>query len=222
MNLDTVTIDRTEAREAYANYARAAKRERDEQARREMEQISAAYKAAMKEGVDLIALTPTIKRGGSTIKVREGGWKAGNYLLPSIAVCRASARFCFTLGVDQRGGIRFSDRLRFAPSYRAGIVDLDTAFDIPSDFKGEQLGSYTSESWSAQVPIVPPEHRPARGINNLFVLWEVDEWVWKRDPAPSRDPALLRHVGGDVYAVLAQWDLTDLERLVLSGRTIDS
>lgn len=32
------------------------------------------------------------------------------------------------------------------------------------------------------------------------------------------DPALLKHIGGDLYAVLATWDLTELERSVLGGR----
>jgi hypothetical protein len=35
-----------------------------------------------------------------------------------------------------------------------------------------------------------------------------------------RDPALLRHVRGDLWAVLATWDLTELERLVLTQRAV--
>jgi hypothetical protein len=35
---------------------------------------------------------------------------------------------------------------------------------------------------------------------------------------PPEDPALLKHIGGDLYAVLAVWNLTELERAVLSGR----
>ena len=35
-----------------------------------------------------------------------------------------------------------------------------------------------------------------------------------------RDPALLRHVRGDLWAVLSVWDLTDLERMVLSQRRL--
>ena len=41
-------------------------------------------------------------------------------------------------------------------------------------------------------------------------------------PRPPGDPALLRHVGGDVYAVEAVWELTELEKLVLSGRSRDA
>jgi hypothetical protein len=42
----------------------------------------------------------------------------------------------------------------------------------------------------------------------------VEEWT----RVPPRDPALLRHIRGDLWVVLAVWDLTDLERLVLSQR----
>jgi hypothetical protein len=52
------------------------------------------------------------------------------------------------------------------------------------------------------------------------VLWEVEEWTWRTTPRPPGDPALLRHVGGDIYAVEAIWDLTPLEQLVLSGRPV--
>ena len=32
---------------------------------------------------------------------------------------------------------------------------------------------------------------------------------------PPRDPALLRNITGTLYAVLAVWDLTEVERAVL-------
>jgi hypothetical protein len=37
---------------------------------------------------------------------------------------------------------------------------------------------------------------------------------------PARDPALLRHIRGDLWAVLAVWDLTELERAVLGQRSV--
>jgi hypothetical protein len=39
-------------------------------------------------------------------------------------------------------------------------------------------------------------------------------------PRPPGDPALLRPIGGDLYAVEAVWDLTELEQLVLSQRRL--
>src|SRR5215831_21256773 len=65
------------------------------------------------------------------------------------------------------------------------------------------------------VPHVPPRCRPKRGRIGMFhVLWEVEEW----NLVPPVDPALLRHLRGDLWTVLATWELTDLERAVLSAR----
>lgn len=74
----------------------------------------------------------------------------------------------------------------------------------------------------ALVPMVPADVRDQVGrcnLRNLFVLWEVEQWADRSiRPQPDRDPYLLKHVGGDLYAVLAEWDLTDLERAVMAGR----
>jgi hypothetical protein len=70
------------------------------------------------------------------------------------------------------------------------------------------------------VPVVPPKHRPARGMGDRLVLWEVENWTWRSTPRPPGDPALLRPIGGDLYAVEAVWDLTELEQLVLSQRRL--
>lgn len=62
------------------------------------------------------------------------------------------------------------------------------------------------------VPHIPPALRPARKLENYHILWEAD---WQQDP--PRDPMLLKRLAGTFYAVLAVWDLTDLERAVLNG-----
>ena len=61
------------------------------------------------------------------------------------------------------------------------------------------------------VPIIPPEFRPAPALSNYHILWEVEEWRI----TPPRDPMLLKHLGGPLYAVLAVWDLTEVERMVI-------
>lgn len=75
----------------------------------------------------------------------------------------------------------------------------------------------------ALVPMVPPRALDAiGGTSNLrhhLVLWEVDQWADERIGArPDRDPLLLRVLHGDLCAVVAAWDLTDLERAVMAGR----
>ena len=99
------------------------------------------------------------------------------------------------------------------------MLRLDTQLELPAGFTaGERSIHERWAAWMAMVPIVPPAHRPARGLGDRLVLWEADDWTWSTVPAPPGDPALLRHIGGDLYAVEATWNLTELERLVLSGR----
>ena len=111
MNLESVTIPRAGAREAAAEYRRAAKSlpEGSEQ-RREFEQIARAYRVAAKEEVPLIALTPTIAAGGTrqgTVVFGKGqSWERREQnLLPNLAACRASAAFCYTRGVRADGSL---------------------------------------------------------------------------------------------------------------------
>lgn len=67
----------------------------------------------------------------------------------------------------------------------------------------------------AIVPNIPPRLRPKRGLHLYTILWEAE---WAIDPVPPVDPALLRHLRGDLYVLCGTWDLTDLERAVLAGR----
>lgn len=68
-------------------------------------------------------------------------------------------------------------------------------------------------SMTAAVPPVPAEFRPVGSLAPFHILWEAE---WR--PVAPRDPILLKRIGGYLYAVLAQWDLTELERAVLGAR----
>ena len=71
----------------------------------------------------------------------------------------------------------------------------------------------------ALVPLVPADVRPSGQLRNYFILWEVEQWSDRRIGAkPDIDPYLLRHLAGDLYVVEAEWDLTELERAIMSGR----
>jgi hypothetical protein len=225
MNLQTVEIPRAQAREAAAEYTRAAKRMASGPARTEFEEIARAYRLAARDETPMIALTPTIVKGGTCVRTVISGTNRRNYLLPNLAACRADAAFVYTLGIQRDGKIELIDSLHRRPNYRKGRLDLELGIELPSDFRaGETLASGNSwwkqSAWSAMVPIVPPKHRPAQAttLASYLVLWEVEEWAWTKVPQPPGDPALLRRVGGDIYAVIATWDLTELEKLVLTSR----
>lgn len=62
---------------------------------------------------------------------------------------------------------------------------------------------------TAKVPVVPPSKRPKACLDNYVVLWEAN---WEEAP---QDPYLLRRVTNDLFVVLAEWNLTDVERLMM-------
>jgi hypothetical protein len=234
MNLSTVEIPRAGAREAAAEYTRIARSTSDTRAKREFLDIARAYRAAARDDIPLIALTPTIEAGGTTVRThvdhvfREGHRveRRRHWLVPNLAVCTPHSAFVFTSGVQEDGAIEFVDSLGRDFRYRKGVIDLDTSFDLPQGFQAGSPGLSSGSRWHqdlhgcwrSMVPIVPPKHRPSHGFGLRLILWEADDWTWSTPPPPPRDPALLRPIGGDIYAVEATWDLTEIERLVLSGR----
>jgi hypothetical protein len=114
--------------------------------------------------------------------------------LPRIAINRADETDV-TLDAD-RNGLRFYNRQRAHP--------------ILISAQG-----YTPH-WNmrAVMPVIPPNLRPPFKLDNYHLLWEVQGWTPARRQ-PRADPALLKHIGGDLYAVLAIWDLTELESRIL-------
>lgn len=70
------------------------------------------------------------------------------------------------------------------------------------------------------IPMIPADVRPAQcDLSKSLILWEVEKWADQRlRSTPDRDPFLLKPIGGSLYAVIAQWDLTDLERSIMKRR----
>lgn len=160
---------------------------------KEDDQIMRAFRTAAK-GTPLIKLSEVIEAGGFDSKH-----------LPRLAVCRADFKWCEVSSSD--GRLVFHEwygRTSYAtaPMGKPKVITLA----VPS-------ASWRAPTSKAMVPIIPAHLRPIAALHNYTILWEA-EWSLT---AP-KDPALLKHVGGDLYAVLAIWDLTEIERAVLSGR----
>jgi hypothetical protein len=190
MKVETLKMDPNAAREAWRKYQSHVHHQSPADA-----EIAAIYKR-IAQGKTVIRALESIRNAG----VNEQG-------LPKLAIARADARSVFLNYRD--------DRVQFSPSdwyewnrrrlgKRARVVDLDWPGWVPVK------GRHTFE---AVVPIIPVHLRPKRGLANYHILWEA-EWT-KRYPV---DPYLLRRFGGDAWLVVAAWDLTDVERAVMSSR----
>lgn len=217
MNLTTVDMPRTEARRQFELYRRATRDSRDA----EDKAIAAGYKA-ISEGRAVLLLTPTMQAGGVDVVVsrpRTRHDRVKRVTVPRLAVCRANRKHAWTHGVALNGSLEIVGKREMSPQNRRDRMIFD-----PATFEkreGTEVGGWSdwNRPINALVPPVPPEHRPKDNIANYHVLWEA-EWSFAPGPPPG-DPALLKHIGGDLYAVHAVWDLTPLEQAVLAGRPLD-
>lgn len=200
MDVATIEMPVEEARAAYKDYAEAVKRKDPDPTD---EALMRGYKfLAEDEGRRLLKLTDTFTAAGFD----ERG-------LPRLAIMRAGTARCrvCTGAPGPRGSITFVGDNDFSRTrHRNRIV-------VPGVVPGEGPKVNTYDGWTALTPIVPPALRPKRGVTRYHILWEA-EWFVDRQAAPI-DPYLLRHLIGDLWAVIAAWNLTELERAVLVGRS---
>lgn len=70
----------------------------------------------------------------------------------------------------------------------------------------------------ARVPIVPAHIMPEGDLKNYYILFEVKEWSEPTKATFQKgDPYLLKRINQNAFAVLAEWDVTDVEAAILRG-----
>jgi hypothetical protein len=194
VNLPTIEVSEEEATAKLAEYQQAIRHERSA----EDEAIAQAYRAA-KRGLQVVQLSQAIAMG----EFFDSG-------LPRIAIVRADATECHVhwTGDDliYTDGPGWPRGTALVGRHTVRVPMRDVAIPAVRQWRRGQ----------APVPLIPPKHRPKRyRLHRCHILWEVDAW----NMVPARDPALLRHIRGDLWAVLAVWDLTELERAILGQRS---
>lgn len=167
-------------------------------------QTHRAYQAPHDE--EIAAIYKRIAQGRTVIRalasIRTAGLNTEG--LPKLAIARADQALCY---LHKRG-----TQVTFTPTRNYWPRSNDSkSKNVHVEWpEHPELKRHTHE---AIVPIIPVHLRPKRGIANYHILWEA-EWT-KRYPI---DPYLLRRFGGDAWLVVAAWDLTDVERAVMSSR----
>jgi hypothetical protein len=96
---------------------------------------------------------------------------------------------------------------RLSPVSRRHVRSKDRNFTIA--LPGMQSARRNGR---AQVPLIPVHLRPRKAIEKYHILWEA---AWTHYPV---DPYLLRRFGEDAWLVVAAWDLTPVERAVMSSK----
>lgn len=189
MQTETITMERGEAAKLYRKY-----REHRAWSKPIDQEIERIYHAIAKGKVIIRALE----------SIRAAGLGADGF--PKLAIARADAEVCF-VDMYVGGGARMATERwvngRTAHSRYVQFEDGTFANTIRRRFAAEAI-----------IPHIPPDIRPARGIENYHVLFEAK---WSK--IPPYDPMLLRRIGkGDTWLVVAAWDLTEIERAAMAGR----
>lgn len=205
MNLATIEMPVQEARKKFLEYREAVKgRHYEEDAA-----IMQGYRALAK-GKRLLRMSETIQSGGF-----DGRG------LPKLALAKADGPWkeprptdCFVrverLNASQRRVI-YSPKPLGQMAGNAGLKAGVSRFVVHVDEDITVPFGWTP--WQAIVPLVPPDLRP-KTLAPYHVLFEA---TWFQNARRIKgDPALVKHLGGDLWVVVATWDLTPLERAVLS------
>jgi len=197
MDLATLTMPKAEAAERLAEYEQQLAIERSP----EDEAIAMGYRA-LARGLPIIRMSQTIQAGGFF------GAGRPDQGFPRLAVGKADEVAC---------QVHWSGRSELTFFHGDWLVNRGAlvgkySVRVPGIERPARTSFYSGR---ALMPLIPPRHRPRPArLRHCHILWEVESW----DLIPPKDPALLRHIRGDLWAVLATWDLTDLERAVLAGR----
>lgn len=204
MEIATIEMNQYQARKKFLEY-RAACRERqtDEDAA-----IMAGYKA-LSQGRKILHIGEVLQEAGVNLHGQ-----------PRLAIVRADATNVHFQSYQWRTGRKETT---------GGITIGGHVFASSRDaFEDKRLSTHRvvipRESYPAMersikceavVPMIPPKFRPKGDLGNYYVLWDVK---WERK-APL-DPLLLKPISPMMYAIVAMWDLTPLERAIMAGGRI--
>lgn len=188
MQVEEITLAPARARELYRAYKthRYYSTPIDRECQRAYQLIA--------QGKMVIRAIESIKRAGLDDQGR-----------PRLAIARATADRAFWFPNHDRTGGRLSSN---DDSWRSRVSDLTFP---QGTWPAPKQSGWRSQ---AEMPVIPIDLRPRRGLANYHVLWEA-EW----GPMPPVDPFLLRRIGrADLWLVVAAWELTAVEQAAMATR----
>lgn len=219
MNIETITMNEKEALSQLRGYQdklrRGVKARLNDHMRKEYEDAISALKELGK-GHAILDIDEVIRNAPVDAKERPR-LAIGRADLKQIAITWEGNSTICNLSHAER---RYHWQNSVAESLRVSIdmrrehhYQKIASWDTTKTLRPAQLLGF------AMVPLIPPKIELKAKPENYHILWEVEEWADTEIGArPDRDPYLLRRINSTLFAVIAEWDLTDLERLVMKHR----
>lgn len=237
MNVEIIRMDKRLARVHYLDYRERVRKNRENrrkdlekkasEAGKALHQIRMEKSLIEREDEELLIAYRALTREQRIINVESALIKAGvdSKYLPRLAIGRADWETCYFwgshMGYSSQACVFAKDRWVSHRELRPASGDTKKHIHFRRDI-------FSSNTWNedwrkasrlpiypvkAVVPLVPAQFRPDGDLSDYHLLWEP---VW--EPVPPVDPILLKKISSKFYVVLAQWDLTEVERSVLTGR----
>ncbi len=194
MEISEIGMDKLTAREHFLRYRNLVRQRRVKERTKEDLALMRGFKA-LSMGKQVIDLFATMKKVGLDERMR-----------PKLAICQANALRVYYRHGDNGAGAFSIDTDFWRQRHRGRISFAEGTFSTAT------VGATRWRSLTALVPGVPAQLRPAALLSNYHILWE-PEW----EEEPPRDPILLKRIARYVFVVLAQWELSELERSMLRG-----
>lgn len=188
MNVEKIVVDRKKALELYRAY-----KTHQHYSEPIDHEIQRAYQL-IAQGRMVIKALESIQNAG----LNSDGW-------PKLALANALVKTCHC--ELSREGVAM-----FTKGGWGADRDRKNTFRVTGLRRAVPMKEWR-ENAQAMVPLVPIHLRPKRALGNYHILWEAE---WKR--VPPVDPMLLRRIGGDLWLVVAAWDLTEVERAAMATR----
>ncbi len=198
-----------QAKEEYTKYKDALKDRVDKQ-HKQYEEIKKVY-YSLSKGNKVIDIFDAFKKTG----VNEEGE-------PKLAICQANAKTVF-FQKQSLGSSQFADK-EFGWDKHSWAKDIILPSGTFPDWKSRIInykdgstgtGNIIREKIKTGVPIIPAQLLPEGKLENFYILWEVKDW--QEAIPPKGDPYLLKRISTNLFSVLAEWDVTEIERAVLRG-----
>lgn len=208
MNTPIITLPKEEAEEHYKEYLEVVKTRKEKY----LDDLKKTYYHLSKER-RVLDIYEVFKNCG----VDKNGE-------PKLAIAPASAKE-ITFEKFALGSGTFTPHDRWSRAEKAD-VNLPTK-TFGEWARGQIKNSYNSETHEGvirervitNVPIVPAHILPEGSLDNYYVLFEVKEWTEPQEKRVARkgDPYLLKRINQNTFAIMAEWDVTDVELAVLRG-----
>jgi len=197
MNVNTILISPNEAEQKLDEYKSLRERQRTDE-----DMLLLSLYSRIRNGGRVLNLAAAFKQTGLNeqgqprMAIARADWRAVNFI-PRVD-------FSDNWGVSGAGG--FTDRARW--NSRASQRNIA----LPKNTFSNEL---TIRQLRSPVPHIPPSIRPEFALSNYHILFEVKEWE-----AYPVDPFLLRRISGMLFVVIDEWELTELEAMLLSSMQV--